>query len=101
MHWVQLDAPRHYFLHSIESMRILSNKAGFELCEIIYDSTAFQFLGSEQYLKDIPLKDDRSYGINPHNSIFTDEDIISFTNRADELNCANEGDQATFYLRRW
>jgi len=100
VHWVQLDAPRHFFLHSTESMKILSNKAGFELCDIIYDSTAFQFWGSEQYIKDIPLKDDRSYGMNPQHSIFSKKDIALFANRADGLNAGGQGDQAIFYLRK-
>ena len=100
VHWVQLDAPRHFYLHSIESMEMLSNKIGFELCNIIYDSTAFQFWGSEQYIKDIPLKDDRSYGINPDNSIFSEKDIALFASSADDLNSVKRGDQAIFYLRK-
>jgi SAM-dependent methyltransferase len=29
VNWAQLDAPRHLFLHSIESMALLANRAGF------------------------------------------------------------------------
>ena len=100
VHWVQLDAPRHFFLHSIESMKIVAKKTGFKLFEIIHDSTAFQFWGSEQYKNNIPLKDERSYAINPQTSIFSEEDIFVFAKRADELNANKQGDQAIFYLRK-
>lgn len=100
VNWVQLDAPRHLYLHSVESIEILSNMTGFELRDIIYDSTEFQFWGSEQYSKDIPFKDDRSYSRNPKCSIFSEEDISSFKNQAYELNFAKQGDQAIFYLKK-
>ena len=100
VHWVQLDLPRHYFLHSIESMKIIAKTIGFKLSEIIHDSTAFQFWGSEQYKNNIPLKDERSYAINPQTSIFSEEDICVLAKRADELNANKQGDQAIFYLRK-
>jgi SAM-dependent methyltransferase len=100
VNWVQLDAPRHFFLHSIESMQLLSDKAGFELCDVGYDSTDFQFWGSEQYIKDIPLEDEHSYTRNPQHSIFSKQEIASFKKQAAELNSAQQGDQAIFYLRK-
>src|SRR5690606_8452268 len=47
--WVQLDAPRHIFLHSRKSMELLSKNVGLEIFNVFYDSGAFQFWGSEQY----------------------------------------------------
>jgi 2-polyprenyl-3-methyl-5-hydroxy-6-metoxy-1,4-benzoquinol methylase len=98
--WVQLDAPRHFFLYSVEGMKILADRTGFELCNIVYDSTSFQFWGSEQYKMDIPLCDSNSYAMNPENSIFSRVEIADFAKRAEELNAANQGDQAIFYLRK-
>ncbi|MCK5535007.1 class I SAM-dependent methyltransferase, partial [bacterium] len=69
--WVQLDAPRHLFLHSNKSIGILAQKAGLNLEKSVYNSTDFQFWGSEQYLKGIPLMSNRSYDVNPSNSIFS------------------------------
>ena len=99
VNWVQLDAPRHLYLHSVKSMNFLADKAGLDIYKIVYDSTSFQFWGSEQYAKDIPLCDERSYSANPENSVFTKRDISSFTKRAKELNETKQGDQAVFYLR--
>jgi len=98
--WVQLDAPRHFFLHTEKTMHILSRKAGFDIAEIVYDSTEFQFWGSEQYAKNIPLRDKRSYAENPEGSIFSKEKIEKFKKRAQQLNRNGEGDSACFYLRK-
>ncbi len=98
VNWVQLDAPRHLFLHSIDSMKLLSEKVGLKMKEVVYDSFAFQLWGSEQYLKDIPLNDERSYAVNPDKSPFSKDDIAAFEKRSVELNQQNQGDQAAFYL---
>lgn len=99
VNWVQLDAPRHFYLHSVESMHILADQAKLDLYKVFYDSTTFQFWGSEQYIKDIPLRDKQSYAENPRNSIFSKEEIYTFDKRAKELNEKDQGDQAVFYLR--
>jgi SAM-dependent methyltransferase len=98
--WVQLDAPRHFFLHSIESIEFLAKKTGLRLEKIVYDSTYFQFCGSEQYIKNIPLLHKRSYKMNHKNSIFSNKEIRSFKRCATKLNLENNGDQAIFYLRK-
>ncbi|MDT8412943.1 MAG: class I SAM-dependent methyltransferase [Vicingaceae bacterium] len=93
--WVQLDAPRHFFLHSTESIRILAEKSSLEIVKIIYDSTAFQFLGSERYIKDIPLKN----GVSDKD-IFTDSEIENFKHQAEELNKNEDGDSCVFILKK-
>jgi predicted SAM-dependent methyltransferase len=98
--WVQLDAPRHLFLFTAEEFSKLASAAGFKVRKIRYDSTAFQFWGSEQYARDIPLMHESSHFVNPENSPFTSEQIASYTAEADRLNARGEGDQAAFYLRK-
>ena len=100
VHWVQLDAPRHLFLHTKKSLAILSSKHGFALQSIRYDSDAFQFWGSEQYLKDIPLMHEHSYARSPQGSPFGAGQIAAFNRRALELNAQGLGDQASFAFRR-
>ncbi len=100
VNWVQLDAPRHLYLHSVDSMIIMANQTGLDLHSVIYDSSAFQFWGSEQYIAGIPLRDQRSYSVNPKESIFSRHDISIFDKRAKKLNKAEQGDQAVFYLRQ-
>jgi SAM-dependent methyltransferase len=100
VHWVQLDAPRHFFLHSRESVSILAARAGFRLLRVEFDSTAFQFWGSEQYLQDIPLLDPRSFSRVTGRSLFSREVLADFEARAAVLNQQGDGDQACFLLRK-
>jgi 2-polyprenyl-3-methyl-5-hydroxy-6-metoxy-1,4-benzoquinol methylase len=98
--WVQLDAPRHFFIHSIESITFLARMTGFSLEKVIYDSTDFQFWGSEQYLKDMPLATSDSNVLRPSNSLFSKAEMTSFKQRAKELNKKNQGDSCAFILRK-
>jgi 2-polyprenyl-3-methyl-5-hydroxy-6-metoxy-1,4-benzoquinol methylase len=100
VNWVGLDAPRHFFLHSIESIKMLAQKTNLKLEKIIYDSTEFQFWGSEQYLRDIPLMSEQSYGVNPSRSIFSNGDITKFKKMAEKLNFESRGDTTAFYLTK-
>ncbi|HXF61201.1 MAG TPA: class I SAM-dependent methyltransferase, partial [Caldilineaceae bacterium] len=56
VNWVQLDAPRHFFLHSVQSLTLVAEQAGLRLQRCLYDSTSFQFVGSELYRRNIPLR---------------------------------------------
>lgn len=96
--WVQIDAPRHFYSYSKKSIEYLAELAGFRIADVVYDSTEFQFWGSEQCLKGISLSDENSFGINPDNSIFSSRKIKAFKKKAVELNENNDGDQACFYL---
>jgi SAM-dependent methyltransferase len=100
VHWVQVDAPRHLFLHSVKSMEILAAQAGLDVAEIVWDSTEFQFWGSEQYVRDIPLMDDASYLNQPAKSVFSAQEIQNFRTQATELNTLRRGDQAAFFLSK-
>jgi SAM-dependent methyltransferase len=91
--WVDLDAPRHLFLPTVKSMKLLAEQTGFRLADVEFDSTEFQFWASEQYARDIPLK-------SFQNTLCTDEEIKAFKRRAEELNRKGDGDQACFYLHR-
>jgi len=100
VHWFQLDAPRHFFLHSRRSIAILAERTGFEVVKVRWDSNASQFWGSEQYLRDIPHHGEQSYKENRANSIFDAKQIRDWERKAQDLNRRGEGDQACFYLRR-
>jgi 2-polyprenyl-3-methyl-5-hydroxy-6-metoxy-1,4-benzoquinol methylase len=89
--WVQLDAPRHLFLHTPDSMKILCDRIGFRLEKIVYDSNEFQFWVSEGYGKDIPFVENKL-------SNYSRDEKESFRARARELNQEQRGDQACFYL---
>ena len=97
--WVQLDAPRHLYLHTEKSLGLLADQAGFRITNVDYDSWSFQFWGSEQYRMDIPLRDPRSYAVDPSRSSFTSAQMSAFQARAEEWNRDRRGDQACFFLQ--
>ncbi|HSG29299.1 MAG TPA: class I SAM-dependent methyltransferase, partial [Candidatus Krumholzibacterium sp.] len=98
--WVQLDAPRHLFLHSERSMFILAEESGLSVRSVEYDSTAFQFWGSEQYRRGMALTGEDSYMVSPDRSMFTSDDMARFEDKARRLNETGSGDQACFILER-
>lgn len=91
--WVQLDAPRHLYLHTRRSIELLASRSGFELEHVECDSTELQFTGSEAYLRGLTLQQMLAH--DP----FTEAERQEFRRRAEELNQQNQGDQAAFYLR--
>lgn len=94
--WVQLDAPRHIFIHSAKSLRILADAAGLTHTETRYDSTSVQFWGSELYRRGIPfVGSDHS-----RRSFFTTTQLVEFAQDATNLNLNRRGDQAAFYLQK-
>lgn len=96
--WVQLDAPRHFYLHSRKSMEIMAASVGLKILEVVYDSNAFQFWGSEQYKNNISLTSPNSYSISPKNSLFSRSDINRFQRLSVELNQQERGDRAFWIL---
>ena len=98
--WVQLDAPRHFYLHTEKSMNLVAQQGGFTIYKTEYDSSMLQFWGSEQYLKGIPLADARSLSNGRESSVFSSEEIESFKARAKSLNRKKDGDQANFFLKK-
>jgi SAM-dependent methyltransferase len=93
-HWVQLDAPRHLLLHSRRSLSLLVSQAGLHITDVHYDSTGFQFWGSELYRRGVQLD---GTDFRHH---FSAELLARFEREARRLNAEGRGDQAAFRLRR-
>lgn len=97
--WVGVDAPRHLFLHTEKSLRLLAEKSGFEVADVVYDSGALQFWASELIRRDLPLTERTDAGLRSRKHVFSRREMRDFKRRARELNCQGEGDAACFYLR--
>jgi SAM-dependent methyltransferase len=97
-YWASLDAPRHFYIYSTRSMGILASQTGFFIRELLHDGTAFQFWGSEQYVKGIPLIAENSYDRNRSKSIFTKGQIRDYRARIAVLNKNLLGGDAVFFL---
>jgi len=97
--WVELDPPRHLYLHSQESMRLVTERAGFDLVDYVSDSTEFEFWGSEQYRRGQPLMAEGSFLRTPWQSDFTFRQMADFRKRAKELNRSGRGGRGCFFLK--
>ena len=97
--WVQLDAPRHLFLHTRRSLAHAADAAGLRVEATVCDSHELQFWGSEQYLRDIPLNDPRSYRFDRSGALFAPARLARWRRAAAALNRIGWGDQAAVYLR--
>ncbi len=59
--WVALDAPRHIIIHTLESIQMLAEKAGFKISKIVFDTDPIDVIMSEQYQKDIAMSEPASF----------------------------------------
>lgn len=96
--WVQLDAPRHLSIPTVRGMQALTARVGMRIQRVVFDSTSFQFWGSQAYERGRSLRSVAraplslgwfaSIATNAFNSV-----------RAAYLNAAGHGDQAAFICR--
>jgi len=92
VNWFQIDAPRHFFLHTTKSIAILADAAGFEIEKIEYDSLSNQFTASEEYSR---------RGISGSNDFKVSAKTEKmFQKQAKRLNILHDGDQACFTLKK-
>jgi SAM-dependent methyltransferase len=97
VNWIHLDAPRHLFLHSPMSLRLLAEQCGLHVADLTYEGNANQFIGSEQYGRDIALVDQRKGGILSRlKELWL---ARRYRTRAEELNRNAQGDWGCFELQ--
>ncbi|MGV3710832.1 MAG: class I SAM-dependent methyltransferase [Gemmatimonas sp.] len=89
--WVQLDAPRHLFLHSRTSIVELGERAGLTHVATHDDSTIMQFTGSERYRRGLSFSNEAGG--------FTQAEVQNYRRQTDQLNAAHQGDQIAVYFR--
>lgn len=95
--WVQLDPPRHFYVHSPNSLRHVAKQAGFAVRSLKHDSTGLQFWGSELYRQDIPLTDPRSPAKGSE-AVVPASARAEYDRAAERLNAQGDGDQVVAVL---
>lgn len=98
--WVQLDPPRHLSIPSLAGMTAATQRVKLRIERIEFDSSAFQFWGSELTRRKIPLVDAatrRNVDITKH---FTMAELTKWEAQARELNLQGLGDQVGFWIAR-
>lgn len=87
--WVELDAPRHLFIHSYQSFNLACEKSGLKIDRVIHDSEAFEHVASQQIAKGIPLREQH----------YTRAELKSGSRIAADLNAKGESGRASFILK--
>ncbi|MDR2012876.1 MAG: class I SAM-dependent methyltransferase [Rhodanobacter sp.] len=98
INWCGFSPPCHFMLHSRDSIVLLAERCGFKVTNITDDADTFQFWGSEQCQRRIPLM--RQGILTPMPGQFTASELRGFERRAAELNRQHDGDQIIVYLKR-
>lgn len=93
--WYQLDAPRHIFIHTRESMAYLAKEHGLTILKTQYDSNSAQIIHSYLYTLGIPLCEHSKKLISQQ---FTENDLKELRESSELANQKECGDHAIFYL---
>lgn len=97
--WVELDAPRHLAVFSLDGFARLAASAGFEIERIGWESSAWEFTASEQYRRGIPLHGPGSEVDDPSIETPDPATLEEFRAEAQRLNAAGDGGRASFWLK--
>lgn len=93
--WYQLDAPRHIFLHSKDSLKLLAEKHGLKIVRMVYDSNNSAILRSFLYTKGITFWKQDPKDIFKY---FTKTEIVDINKKVADANQKGYGDHATVFF---
>jgi hypothetical protein len=96
--WHGLDAPRHLYLHTKESIRFLAKAVGLRVIHSFCDMDENQFIASEQYRLGLPLFGPRSYADDRANCPIAIDQVSNWRTIATRLNAVGDAGQAAFIL---
>jgi len=91
VNWVQIDAPRHFFLHTKKSICSLAESTGFIVQNIEYDGSIRDFIDSEKYCRNITLRENVKISAKRKRIL---------TKQVRLLNTLHDGGQACFTLKK-
>ena len=97
--WVELDAPRHFFIHTKKSIKLLAEQHDLEVESVNDDSTAFGYWGSELYKQGLTLIDSKDGRIRDPSIHFSKTEMVSFEELAADANEKGMGGRSAFLLR--
>ncbi|ADC47370.1 SAM-dependent methyltransferase [Methanobrevibacter ruminantium M1] len=95
VNWFQIDAPRHFFLHTLKSFEILCDKTDLKILDVIFDSGYAQFVFSENYQNDIAWGEDGWTDFRSNKKL-----IKKYKKETNFLNSQGQGDQCMFVLKK-
>jgi SAM-dependent methyltransferase len=96
--WAEIDAPRHFVLHTKASLGIAAGKGGLKIGETLAESDLFTYMASELYCKGVSLFDNALGTSRDLNSCFSPEELLRLESlRAEDEAKGNDG-RAAFFL---
>jgi SAM-dependent methyltransferase len=96
--WVELDAPRHLAIPTLHGFRELATRAGLDVIDIEPESSDWEFIGSEQYRRDIALNEPGSWFVEPSAAPFDDAQLEGFRTAARALGRSERAGRAGIWL---
>jgi hypothetical protein len=98
--WFQLDAPRHLYLHSHQSISITADAAGLSVDKLWCDSNEMQFIVSEQYRRGIAGNDPSCYLVNKKSKALKQQHINAMKVKSKKANGSLRGDQICIIMSK-
>jgi SAM-dependent methyltransferase len=97
--WVDLDAPRHFVLHTPKSIQLLAGQSGLSVIATEFDSDAFTYWASELYRRGLPLCEQSKSAHRDPCVFFTGAELREFESWARQANETGTSGRGVFYLR--
>jgi len=97
--WAEIDAPRHFLLHSEMSLKLAAEAAGLSVHSIQYESEVFSYTASELYRRNLSLYDsDRNRQRDPA-SVFSETEMERFESLSRSHDIPGWAGRAAFFLK--
>lgn len=96
--WVEIDAPRHLVLFSIDGLDRLAGLVGLRASATTWESGAWEVIASEQYRRDIGMFEAGSYFVDRASSAFDEDMVRAFKRTVDQLNADGDAGRARIWL---
>ncbi len=98
VNWAEIDAPRHFVLHSEMSLKLAADSAGLEIKAIEYESELFTYTASEMYQRDISLFDSDAGCNRDPTMVFNNDELQAMESMSRTHHVPGWAGRAAFYL---
>jgi hypothetical protein len=99
--WIELDPPRHMFIPSVGGFSaLIASIPGLRLVDTRFDTTAFEFYGSDLARMRVPLRDAGGQTDTSPARYVNKTQLKTWSNQAREYNQRGEAGRASFLIQR-
>jgi SAM-dependent methyltransferase len=97
-HWAEIDAPRHFVLHTKASLGIAAAEVGLKIRETLEESDLFAYMASELYRKGMTLFDHDRGMSRDLKSCFSSDELSKLESMRAEDEASGAAGRAAFFL---